>query len=294
MSEFKFPASLSTDPGGVSVVTAFNADATEPIYTANEFHPRYEEILSGLRAGDPDIWEKFDILDGIMSRFKVITERVSWNGSEILWDGDPINSALSEQLERAVRDGNPENYTALAKFWEKLESNPNEHSKEQAYSFLATHSFQITLDGDVVGYKGMSRGEDGTWLSTASSRVAGAPSAYVNGTPLPPLQKVVQRVGDVVSMPRSEVVHDPAQSCSRGLHVSTRSYAKSYGTVAEIHFNPRDIVSVPNDALGEKVRVSRYLFKRVIGENEVLSDKPVISDTTATVGWAGDVGYKVE
>lgn len=294
MSEFKFPAVLTTDGNGVSVVTAFNADSAEPIYTANEFHPNFEKILVGLRTGNEAVWEWFDVAGGVMSRFRTITERVSWNGGEVLWDGDPVHSALAEQLERAIRDGDSANYKAVARFWERLSANPNEHSREQAYAFLASHSFQITPEGKIVAFKGVSRGEDDVWLSTASSQVDGVPSAYVNGVPLPPLRKVSQRVGDVVSMPRSEVVHDPNKHCSRGLHVSTRSFATSYshnGAVLEVHVDPVHLVSVPNDTSGEKVRVCQYTVKRVIEDGEILSNRPVISDTSS-VGWAGDVGYR--
>jgi hypothetical protein len=67
-------------------------------------------------------------------------------------------------------------------------------------------------------------------------------------------------VGAIVEMPRGQVVHNPSEACSHGLHVGTFSYAKSYansGKMLEVHVNPRDVVSVPNDAGGQKVRVCR-------------------------------------
>src|SRR5690606_21503312 len=153
---------------------------------------------------------------------------------------------------------------ALAKFWEKLESNPNEHSRAQAYDFLATHTFQITPEGDVVGYKGDAPTvQPGVYESTARSRVPGVPSTLGNRVPQTPLSTVRQKVGDEVTMPRSEVTHDPSKSCERGLHVATRSYAKSYGTVMRVTFNPRDIVSVPTADHGEKVRVNRYVVESI-------------------------------
>lgn len=290
MSTFKFPALLSQGGSNVATVTAFRADSETPVYTADESHPHFNEILAGLSAGDPDVWELFDIATSVMKRFEQVTDRISWNGSEVLFDGDPIHSVLADQLGRAIQDGNSENYTALAKFWEKLESNPTAHSREQAYDFLATHAFQITPDGDVVGYKGVSGSSvEGVYHSTATSRVKGVPSAFVNGKPVPELSKVPQRVGDVVTMPRSEVVHDPNLSCHRGLHVATKSYAKSYGTVMEVHVNPRDIVSVPTADSGAKVRVCRYRVARIAPEGE--DSRPVLHESAPV--WAGDVGYKV-
>jgi hypothetical protein len=95
-------------------------------------------------------------------------------------------------------------------------------------------------------------------------------------------------------MPRSEVVHDPSQACERGLHVSTRSYAEGYarsGALLEVHVNPRDIVSVPTDGGGEKVRVCRYKIARVA--LDAYDERPVLRDDVPENVWAGDVGYRV-
>lgn len=291
MYDFKFPTTVTWPKDGVATLTAFNANAAEPIFMADAKHPHWDAILEGLQAGDDAVWSLFDVASGIMAQFEQITDRVSWNGSSVLWDGDPIHSILTDQLSRAIEDGNPENYTALAKFWEKLESNPNEHSREQAYDFLATHAFQITPEGDVVGYKGVARsGNKDEYYSGWASKVPGKPSAFVNGVAVPPLSYVPQKVSDVVTMPRSEVVHDPALACERGLHVATRSYAEGYGIVLEVHVNPRDIVSVPTDGGGQKVRVCRYVVARVATESTPTG--PVLRESHDNV-WAGDVGYVV-
>ncbi len=290
--DFVFPTSLTSN-GDFSVVTAFNAGSNSPLHTADSRHPAFAQIVAGLRAGDPNVWALFDVASGVMSRFNSVTERVSYNGVDVLWDGDPIHSVLAEQLQRAIADGDPTNYTALAKFWEKLESNPNSHSRDQAFDFLSAHKFQITAEGDVVGYKGFSKGYDGVLRSTASSRVVGKPSAFVNGEPQPELSVVSQKIGDVVSMPRSEVTHDPNRSCERGLHVATRAYASSYGTLGEVHFNPRDIVSVPTADNGAKVRVCRYTLEREVDKYASDDhDSPVLRANAGPI-WAGDVSYKV-
>lgn len=293
-SEFAFPASLTETPT-LSTVTAFNPNADEPVFVADSRHPNWTQILFGLRAGDDNVWDLFDVAGGVLRRFQQVTDRVSFDGTDVLFDGDPIHSVLADQLRRAIEDGDPENYTALAKFWEKLESNPNEHSREQAYDWLACHKFQITPEGDVVGFKGVHRdyvAADGVqvYRSGWASAVAGKPSAFVNGKPIPELSTVPQVVGDVVTMPRSEVVHDPTQACKRGLHVATYAYAAGYGDVLEVHVNPRDIVSVPTDANGAKVRVCRYKVARVA--LSAYDERPVLASTGGNV-WAGDVGYRV-
>lgn len=288
---FKFPAVYTEGTDGPATVTAFRADSDKPVYMADANHPHFVAILDGLRRGDEGVWDLFDVAGGVMRQFKQVTDRVSWDGENVLFDGDPIHSVLADQLSRALQQGNPDVYVALAKFWEKLESNPSAHSREQAYEFLATHAFQITPEGDVVGYKGVTENNDGTYASTATSQAIGKPSAYVNGKPLAERQRVVQRIGDTVTMPRSEVVHDPSLSCERGLHVATYDYAAGYGTVLEVHVNPRDIVSVPNDAGGAKVRVCRYVVAGLADAPD--ESAPVLRDETKATVWAGDVGYSV-
>lgn len=292
-NRFAFPAVLNQG-GGKDVVTAFNPDAETPVFVADSSHPHFDAILHGLEWGDPAVWDLFSVGGGIASRFNTITDRVSWDGRNILWDGDPVHSVLANQLERAIEHGNPDNYVALAKFWEKLESNPTDHSRNQAYDWLSSHKFQITPEGDVVGYKAVINDGNGRYRSKWASKVAGKPSAYVNGEPVPELSQVPQSIGDIVTMPRSEVVHDPRQSCERGLHVATRSYlggGHAYGgNLLEVHVNPRDIVSVPTDGYGGKVRVCRYYVARAAIAESEMSTAPVLRDEPKNV-WAGDVGY---
>lgn len=285
---------LSEDVNGRDVVVTFDPNRPEAILMADSSHPHYTEILFLLRAGDPAVFNLFDVASGVMAKFEQITERLSWDGTNVLFDGDPLHNSVSAHLSRVIQDGDTENYTAFAKFVEKLESNPNDHSRQQAYDFLAAHSFQITEEGDVVGYKGVQSDGNGGFVSGWRSAVEGRPSAFVDGAPVPPLSAVPNKIGSVVTMPRSEVVHDPSQACQRGLHVSTRSYAESYahgGAVLEVHINPRDIVSVPTDGGGEKVRVCRYTIARVARDHN--GDRPVLRNTNTTVGWQGDVGYRV-
>jgi hypothetical protein len=285
--------SETKDASGRSLsLVAYAPKRDVPLLVADSTHPHYSTILARLANDDESVFELFDVGTGIAKKFEQVSERVSFDGSNILFDGDPVHSVLTDQLKRALEEG-LDDYKPLALFWEKLESNPNEHSRRQTYDWLAAHKFQITEDGDVVGYKGVVRNlSDGTYKSTTTSRVAGVPSAFVNGLPLPEKTVVTQNVGDVVTLPRSEVSHDPGKFCDRGLHVGTYAYAKQYGnTVFEVHVNPRDFVSVPNDARGEKVRVNRYKVHAVVTAE--LTGGVVVSKTDSTYDPRTDVSAKV-
>jgi hypothetical protein len=293
--EFAFPTSLVETPA-LSTVTAFNADASEPLFVADSFHPHWDQILEGLRVGDPNVWELFDISTGVMRRFAQITDRISWNGTDVLWDGDVFAEPVAKHLARVIREGSSaEDYTAFAKFVEKLQLNPDEHSRTQAYDWLASHEFQISPEGDVVGYKSVNNRGDGLFESGFSSQKPGVPSAFVNGVPVPELSRVPQRVGDVVSMPRSEVCHDPSLACERGLHVGTYKYFGNGWNkdTLEVHVNPMHLVSVPTHSHGAKVRVHQYTVKRVATGKPEEKPSPVLRDTDKVTTWVPDVSVRV-
>lgn len=260
----------------------------DSILQADSFHPHWTQIVDGVRDGDESVYGLFDVRTGLAKRMQALSDRVSYNGTDVLWDGDVVHTVLANQVLRALESGEAD-YKPLINFWEKLESNPNPHSKEQAYNWLATHDFKVANDGDVVAYKGVRRLAGNLFSSCAASRVHGVPSAYVDGQPVEPLSVVTQAVGNVVTMPRNEVKHDPLQTCERGLHVGDWSYASGYGNaVLEVHINPRDIVSVPTDASARKVRVCRYMIVNVVTAEH--SGGPVLRPASVR-DWAGDVGY---
>ena len=273
---------------GLTQVVAFNAaNPAKAVYETSSKHPHFEAIIAGLDAGDDSVWELFDVVTGIMSKFNSITDRVSYDGSNIRFDGDVRPDLISKQILRALESGS-QDYAALAKFWEKLESNPNAHSREQAYAWLATHDFKITQEGDLVTYKGVHPLTDdyGSITVDGYSSISSG-TAYVNGEIK--TGRIPQDINDEVTMPRSEVQWDPYVGCHKGLHVGDWSYASDFGSVVlEVHVNPRDIVSVPTDCGARKMRVCRYRVVREVTA-EYGGKAPVLSG--ATTGWAGTVGY---
>ena len=161
-------------------------------------------------------------------------------------------------LEAGVEDWVP-----LVKFFENVQANPNEHSREQLYNWLAKRDFTITPDGLIVGYKGVTR--DYRSILSGTATVDGV--VYKGQIP--------NHIGAVVEMPRDQVQWDPSVGCHTGLHVGTYEYANGFaqGVLLEVHVNPRDVVSVPTDCDWAKVRVCRYV---VVGTIDQPYTTPVI------------------
>lgn len=271
------------------------------VLQADSFHPHWHAIVAAAESDDYRVYDLFDVKKGLGRRLEMLSDRVGYDGENITFDGNPVHSVLAGQIKRALESGEAD-YKPLIRFWEKLESNPNDHSKSQAYDWLATHDFKITEDGDVVAYKGVKIqgayydrhidvGPDTVFESISTSNVADTPSGYVDGVPVPPLSAIPQKIGSVVTMPRDEVKHDPNVYCHRGLHVGDWSYASGFakGAVLEVHVNPRDIVSVPNDANCRKVRTCRYKIASVV--TSAYSGGPILRPDDVSETWE-DVGYK--
>ena len=254
------PYTITTDQDDHSVATALLPDG--PVTLAND-NPAYDEfvdaLLSGADAADVSRLASAERI--VAEKFRGLSERVSVGAGRVFFDGDEVDDSVARHLLR-VLDEQREDWRPLVAFMEKIAANPEPHSREQLYDWLRSHQFTITEAGDIIGYKGVASDGEGGYCSVHSG------SAIRNGEAV--TGRIPNAVGDTIEMPRSKVAHDPAAACSYGLHVGTYSYAHSWaqGAMLKVAVNPRDVVSVPTDAGGEKVRVSRYRVLDVIDAPE--------------------------
>lgn len=243
------------DDGENQFVTVF-VPGEMPL-SARDDHPNFARIVSGAADGDTAVIDLFDVSQTVGRRFERLSDRVTAANGRVYLDGDEINSALTKQILRFL-DEDVNDWAPLVAFFEKVQANPQEHSREQLFEWLDRHDFTLTPDGDIVGYKGVRKNPDGSLVSI-SHGPAIVDGVAVNGA-------VPNGIGSTVEMARSSVTFDPAVGCSRGLHVGTYDYAKGFsqGAVLEVHVNPRDVVSVPTDCNWQKVRCCRYQVVDVI------------------------------
>lgn len=279
-----FPFTKIGTGEGEGNVVAFIPGDPMPL-AAHSSHPNYDKII-GLLEGKieaiaaDDFRGLFDVGRAVAARFKELSERVTVKGGHVYFDGDEIDSSLTRTILRFMDEG-VEDWRPLVAFFENVQQNPNGHSRQQLYDWLnARDGVSITEDGEIVAYKGVTGSAEGGYKSVHSGQ------AIVNGQVVK--GQIPNAVGDVITMPRSEVVHDPAASCSRGLHVGTYEYAGSWarGAMLKVIVNPRDVVSVPGDGRGEKIRTCRYKVDSVINEKvTAVFDSSVESAVEDPKGW---------
>lgn len=224
------------------------------MYSATDSHPNFARIQEMCQNGDESVVAFFDLSHTAQERFRRLSERVSVSNGNIYFDGEVVNNALTEQVVRFINDG-VEDFEPLVSFFEKVQTNPNSHSREQLYRWLTNRDFTINADGNIIAYKGVETfaTEDGTGYRSIASGTAIVDGVTHTG-------KIPNPLGAIVEMPRGDVQHDPSVGCHTGLHAANWDYASDWakGAVLTVEINPRDVVSVPTDCFDQKMRVCRY------------------------------------
>ena len=266
------------DMDGERFLTVYKPGET-PLVATPETHANFDELVDLAKAGDDEVYEKFDTGRALARKFADVVEgRVAVRGGIVYFDDDPVDNAVTQAILEFHAAG--DDFAPLVRFLEKVVANPQKESQEQFYRFVDKHGLTITTDGDVVLYKSVLKDSDGKYRSSHSGE------AFVNGEHVK--GRIPNAVGDVITMPRSEVEFDPYTACHTGLHAGTFEYARwflSNGQVMHVLVDPRDVVSVPKDSNDQKVRVCRYKVLEFVNEqfkgNVVKTDVKVEDVTKA-------------
>ena len=247
--------SLTEDAKGKSLAL-FYADGESD--TIPETHVSFQSVVDLLFSGkatDTRVRELTAVLETVARKMSALSERVSIDGTDVYFDGDPLAGELTEVIKSLFAEGNT-NFKPLVNFLEKCKQNPSQQSVDDLYRWIKKGDLVIDPDGDIIAYKGVGKDADGNPQSIHTG------NAFVDGVEYN--GHIPNRPGSVVSMARSLVVDDPHIGCSVGLHAGTHDYAMQYlgwqneTTLILVKINPRDVVSVPVDEQDRKMRVARY------------------------------------
>lgn len=185
----------------------------------------------------------------VESYLRRVSDRVSFKGNTLLFDGDEVNNSLADTIIRLSTEDESGDPAKLVKFLENLMTNPSAHSREQLYDWISGRNITITNDGHFLAYKGLRN--DFTSIHAGPGIVNSV--EYTNTS-------LDNSPGNVVEFSRSKVVANSGIGCAVGLHAGTHEYASNFaqGKLVLVKINPRDVVSVPTDCDAQKLRVCRY------------------------------------
>jgi len=251
-----------------------------PLRVSEEDRPEtYNEISQLLKKPDLDIDEIQEQIYSLMSPVAnvrkhiessfYLSDNLSIEGGVIKFGDYVLEKTLSDHILSLLDEENVPKDEKLWKsyitFLDNLHQNVNEDIRKQLFRWMdyenkAGVGFGITEDGCIVGYKGC----EGTVLEPVSIFSG---TAIVDGVEI--TGKIPNKVGSVISMPRSAVQYDPEVGCSVGLHVGTRDYAINWAPILLlVKVNPRDVVSVPYECDSQKMRVCKYTVLKVTDASE--------------------------
>lgn len=168
-------------------------------------------------------------------------------------NNDPVSDIVLETAIRVRRNGHGGS-KAIKAFLKRLKKNPSAESRSQLFAWLKAEGFTLTSKGLIVGYKGVTTNFES--ISVGNEPV----TVTVKGVSTVHTGKIPYLVGSEVSIPRDLVDANRDESCSVGLHVGTHAYASGFGhRVILVLVDPADVVSVPRDHSGQKMRVCRLV-----------------------------------
>jgi hypothetical protein len=218
--------------------------------TINKADGRYDKVLQKIKEG------KLDEIIPLLC----ISSSLSQRGFQII-DGivHVDNDALPDSLSSRVLDffNNNLPFEPLLKFWAKLKNNPSFNSRQMLYKFLEHNGHPITTEGNFIAYRAVRH-------DFLDKRTA----------------KMDNSVGSIVSIDRSKVDDNPNNTCSYGLHVATLEYATGFAEgndkLLDVEVDPADVVAVPTDYNGTKMRVCKF---KVVAESQGLIEKPLVTSS---------------
>lgn len=153
------------------------------------------------------------------------------------------------------------------------------HSVEDILKFMERGDMPVTVDGDIIGYKVLSRS------SWGGNKIEGF---FFD----PHTKRVKQRVGSFVNVAEELVDKNRKNECSNGLHVARHGYLQGFQSdeVFMILVAPEDIITVPHgDA--NKVRTMGYHIVahlpqeayRLIKDHKPITSIPAMKELLANV-----------
>lgn len=190
---------------------------------------RYEAVLSCIREN-----RLSDIPSVVEIERRFNGEGIELKDGLLMAKGEALPAELESRILKFKEQRLP--YDALLNFWQNLKKNPSYNARKMLFAFLEHNGHPLTPDGCFIAYRGVT--EDFKDAHTKS---------FDN------------KPGSICEMPREAVDDNPNNTCSSGLHVACFDYAKGFASkLVEVKVNPADVVCVPVDYNGTKMRTCRF------------------------------------
>lgn len=258
-----------TEAGGINAVIQGNA------YSVPHDHPKYSDIRQSIHDSDE---AAFIRLFNISLQIENYTfGNIDVRDGVMYYNQKPVNNVLAERTLNMMKRGFP--FEPMLNFFLNLKQNPSRRAVAELYPFMVREVHRngtdycplpITEDGFLLAYKAVNA----DWTDCHTGEICNKPPEKVD--PLNP---------KIIRMERNEVDDDFGKGCSEGFHVGSLAYVQGFlrkdGHVIVVRVNPKDVVSVPQDATCDKCRVCEYeVLYEYTGELNSLVYNPGATEVT--------------
>lgn len=217
--------------------------------TVDDF--RFDQVLELCRAGDYDAL--LSVLDAHSGILTFSEGNFHVRGRTLYYRNEPLDGFVISRTIDFIEQGLP--YRPLLAFIERLQANPSRRAVQELYNFLEHKNLPITDDGHFLAYKAVCH----DFLDKHTHTVLNLP-------------------GTVIEMQRNQVDDNAHNTCSYGFHAGSLQYVAGFGNgstdkILIVKIDPADVVSIPRDCNGQKLRTCRYVVKELyLGELPDLYD----------------------
>lgn len=228
------------------VVTSVLANIGNENYTADASHANFGLLLEDIKNDDADSFVRHYDIRKAFEEYTV--GNVSIKGGEVYYGDNRLGGVVVERIFDFMANGLP--VEPIMAFVNKLYLNPSSRAVNELYRFLEHKNLPITPDGNFRAYKGL----DGNFYSiTAGKLTLLQGKANDKG-------QIFNGIGETVECVRHQVDDNKDNTCSYGLHAGSLEYARDFaqGKMVIVEINPADVVSIPSDCEGQKLRTCKY------------------------------------
>lgn len=170
------------------------------------------------------------------------------DGDTIYYKNFEIAGCLKTKIQSLIRE--ELDLTPFVNFMGKLEKNPSATSIAELFDFLSYKELPITIEGNVLAFKGVR--ED------YYSVMGNTKTVVLKGT-VDKQGRILNKVGEEIEVARNSVDDNRENECSFGCHCGSLDYALGWGQrVVVVEFDPEFVVSVPKDCQCQKLRLCKY------------------------------------
>lgn len=227
---------------GVSYVRSGNSLSVRigsKLYTIDKSHANYEVVMKELRKSNAKrSATKLRKLVSIPKALRSYTSGlISIKNGILTYNGKELHDGLADRILALFKSG--QNFKPFVLFLQNLRQNPSKWAVDTVYEFLKSKNMPLTPDGFFIAYKAVQS----NYLD------------WYSGT-------FVNKPGAKFTVERNEVDDNRLQDCSYGFHCGNIQYISGFhngeGRVMLVKVNPKNVVSLPSDASGNKIRICEY------------------------------------